>query len=154
MDWLGENVAEAFEERGSTGERLTGMAKQPASPRTGGSDPVVLIVEDNAVIGLDFQLELEETGIPTVDIAADLDQARNLMTQKPYDLALLDVKLREGETFELARELRASGAEIAFVSGLSGGDELPSDLRDAPFFEKPVAPDAILSLLRREPDAA
>jgi len=51
----------------------------------------------------------------------------------------LDVEVTNGKTFEIAQTLERKGVPFAFVSG-SRQEELPSDLRSAPFIPKPFYP--------------
>lgn len=109
----------------------------------------VLIVEDNALISLDFQLMLEDLGISQVDVATDLERARDLIKQSSYDVAVLDVKIGDDYAFDLARGLRDHSTQIMFVSGFSLDEDMPADLRGMPFFEKPLSFDKFVGALAR-----
>lgn len=109
----------------------------------------VLIVEDNALISLDFQLMLEDLGVSQVDVATDLDRARELTSQGTYDVAVLDVKIGDDYAFDLARALCDQKTQIMFVSGFSLDQDMPDDLRGMPFFEKPLSFDKFVGALTR-----
>lgn len=109
----------------------------------------VLIVEDNALISLDFQLMLEDLGVSQVDVATDLGRARELLERSTYDVAVLDVKIGDDYAFDLARSLRDNETQIMFVSGFSLDEDMPDDLRTMPFFEKPLSFDKFVGALSR-----
>ena len=52
------------------------------------------------------------------------------------DVAILDVDVRDGKTFDVANELQLWHIPIVFVSG-SNPANLPVDLRQIPFVSKP-----------------
>lgn len=77
----------------------------------------VLIVEDEFLIGMDFEMSLQERGYDVVGIAVDYESAVALASRKP-EIALVDVNLRDGPTGPLiAKELaRGAGTSVVFVT--------------------------------------
>jgi two-component SAPR family response regulator len=65
--------------------------------------------------------------------------ATKKVLHEAVDFAFLDVEVTNGKTFEVAQTLERKGVPFAFVSG-SPQEELPSDLRSAPFIPKPFYP--------------
>jgi two-component SAPR family response regulator len=63
------------------------------------------------------------------------------------DLALIDIEVRDGKSYKVARKLIES--EIPFVI-ISGNDSrsLPQDLKEAPFLSKPVATGRVVRLAK------
>jgi len=95
---------------------------------------VVLVVDDEARIREVVQYALEREGF-RVHAAGDVSEARFLLTQRSFDLIVLDVMLPDGDGLELCRELRqklktpvlflsARSDEIDRILGLElGGDD-------------------------------
>jgi two-component system OmpR family response regulator len=94
----------------------------------------VLVVDDEARIREVVQYALEREGF-RVHAAGDVRDARVLLTQRTFDLIVLDVMLPDGDGLELCRELRkrletpvlflsARSDEIDRILGLElGGDD-------------------------------
>jgi CheY-like chemotaxis protein len=111
------------------------------APRTDG-DPfarrTILVVEDEAIIGLGFAAMLENSGFDVVGPVGDLGQAMALLDAHDCALAILDVSLARGETSEpLARRLRHEGIPFFLVSGAAQKDSRP-DFAEARSLTKPV----------------
>ena len=105
--------------------------------------PLVLVLEDEALIGLDLQDELQDAGHevagPFTTCAAALEWLR---TQTP-DTAILDVALKDGPCREIALELERRKVPFLIYSGHHEDRELLADLQHVPWIEKP-APPAVL----------
>jgi DNA-binding response OmpR family regulator len=65
------------------------------------------------------------------------------------DAAILDVALQDGASFDLARELQRKGVPFLFHTSWENIDQIPLDLREAPFVEKPAKAVLMLKLLSR-----
>ena len=134
-----------------------------ARPRTDAR--LVLVVDDEARIREVVQYALEREGF-RVHAAADAREARFLLTQRTFDLIVLDVMLPDGDGLELCRELRqrqrtpvlflsARSDEIDRILGLElGGDD---------YVAKPFSPRELVARVkavlrrsgeRKAPDAA
>jgi DNA-binding LytR/AlgR family response regulator len=98
----------------------------------------VLIVEDEFFVALDLELlVLKQAPLAHVVVCSSVEQAR-AAAQEPFDLALLDIDVLDGKTFEIAQTLKQQGTPIVFVSA-SKVDEVPVTLADVPFLAKPYA---------------
>jgi CheY-like chemotaxis protein len=109
----------------------------------------VLIVEDDPMVALDLEeivLGLAE-GRAQVAHVASVREAERALAQSVFDIALLDIDVLDGKTYDLAAALHASGLPFAFISG-SRPDELPPGLRMVPFVPKPYDPAEIEHTLR------
>jgi CheY-like chemotaxis protein len=99
-------------------------------------DRVVLVAEDNAVIGMMLADDLQDAGYavagPFSHAAAALAQLRDFTP----DMAILDVLLKDGSCAPLARELRARGVPFIVFSGLDAAPDLP-ELQGVPWVVKP-----------------
>jgi DNA-binding NarL/FixJ family response regulator len=58
----------------------------------------ILIVEDQAILGMELEFALVERGYDVVGIAADARQALALAAETHPDLAIVDINLRDGRT--------------------------------------------------------
>ena len=95
----------------------------------------VLIVEDDAFIAMDLEAVVSKA------IEAEIVRSRSAALAKKLidpsvDLALLDVDVTNGKTFEVATMLKLQQVPFAFLSA-SGRESIPFELRDAPFIAKP-----------------
>lgn len=114
----------------------------------------VLIVEDDAIIALDFEQTVTEFGVTSVRIASNVAQALAMIAERAPGFALLDIGLFEEKSFVVAKRLAVLKIPFAFVTGYSGDRALPPEYSDRPRLSKPFSRDelfAILSDWRRRP---
>jgi two-component system, response regulator PdtaR len=80
---------------------------------------VVLIVEDEAIIAYCTAVQLEEAGHMVLGPASSSDEALELASRSPPDVALIDVDLEEpGAGIGLAQQLRSRhDVVIVFTTG-------------------------------------
>jgi DNA-binding response OmpR family regulator len=98
----------------------------------------VLIVEDEFFVALDLELLVHKhSPAAQVVVCASVAEARKA-TSEPVGLALLDIDVLDGKTFEIAHSLKQQNIPVVFVSG-SKPEEIPQDLADVPFIPKPFA---------------
>jgi DNA-binding response OmpR family regulator len=86
----------------------------------------VLVVDDDASIRLLCRVNLELDGIP-VDEAGSLGEARSLLSERPFDIVLLDVHVGTESGAELLEELRRDrpDVKVALLTGSEGADVGP-----------------------------
>lgn len=111
-------------------------------------EKTVLIVEDDGIVAMDIEEELSGRGWRCLGVAGTLDAATQSVERCLPDLAVLDVNLRGCHSYDLARLLRDRGAAVVFLSGNSPLD-LPQDLRDCAFVQKPVSYEHLVTVLTR-----
>ena len=76
----------------------------------------ILIVEDEMLVAMEMEMVLEELGHEPVGIAPDLSSAERYF-DRPLDLALVDLNLRDGLTGpQIGERLSASGVTVLFVT--------------------------------------
>lgn len=106
----------------------------------------ILILEDDPLIALDLQLIVEDEGHevigPCASVAEAQDHAGLAHAGHAIDLALLDVDLPDGKSFDLAARLIGGGVPVSFVSA-STRAELPAHLGHVAFIAKPYQHAAI-----------
>lgn len=112
--------------------------------------PRILIVEDDVFVALDLEMivsrEREAEVIAVNSVAAAARAAERV------DMAILDIDVVDGKTYELARALEERRTPFIFVSA-SRRDELPAELGDKTFIPKPYDPDAVIRAVQRTLEA-
>lgn len=111
----------------------------------------VLLVEDELLIALDLQLSIEDEGadvaladgVRTGLAAIAEGEARDLMP----DIALLDVRLGDGEVFPVADLLAERGVPIVFHSGHAQSEDLAEAYPGAAVLSKPAPIDRLVAAL-------
>ena len=106
----------------------------------------ILIVEDEPMVAMDLEMMVTEIVTAAVVVEASVAAAKKVL-QQPLDFAFLDVDVTNGKTFEAAQTLERKGVPFVFISG-SPQEQLPSDLRGAPFIPKPFYPAQIERVLQ------
>ncbi|HEY0293360.1 MAG TPA: response regulator [Hansschlegelia sp.] len=101
----------------------------------------VLILEDDAILALDLATIVCCWTDANVTSCRSIAQARRALSGA-FDLALLDVDVPDGKSYELAAQLRERSLPFAFVSGSAVADT-PEELRDVAFISKPYDQRAI-----------
>jgi DNA-binding response OmpR family regulator len=110
--------------------------------------PCCLVAEDQALIGMALEAYLDEIGMAVAGPFASCEQALAWVEHATPHIALLDFRLNDGPCTTLARILRGRGVPVVFYSGLpSGGPEIPDDLLDVVWIEKPVDRNQLVSVL-------
>ena len=104
------------------------------------------MLEDEALIALDLAATLTDAGWEVVGPAGSVAAARRLLEAGDPDLACLDLNLGSETSHGLARDLRARGVPVVFVSGRDAR-ALPDDLHDVAVLGKPVDEAALLRTL-------
>jgi DNA-binding response OmpR family regulator len=117
--------------------------------------PAILIVEDEALVGLEIELAFREMGIAEVRWAPDLEKARQILNSETIDGAVLDVLLGDTEVFPLAEELARRGIAFVFHTGHAQAVDINRQWPASPVFRKPVAGAQVArGLLDMLPDTA
>ncbi|MGF1551555.1 MAG: response regulator [Paracoccaceae bacterium] len=107
----------------------------------------ILIVEDEALLARDLEAGAEDRGHTVAGPASSVAAALPLVTEG-LDAAVLDINLREGRSFPVARACLALGVPFVFLTGYAAM-ELPEDLADAERLVKPVRHDRLFAALSR-----
>jgi len=109
----------------------------------------VLIVEDDAIIALDFEDTILGFGVKAVRAAGSVARALELIADRAPDFALLDVGLASGNSFAVAERLRAMRIPFVFITGYDGEMVLPPELKGTPKLPKPCPSNLLEAALRR-----
>jgi DNA-binding NtrC family response regulator len=109
----------------------------------------VLIVEDDAIIALDFEDTILGFGVKTVRSVASVAKALEMIADRAPDFALLDVGLIHEKSFAIAERLDALRIPFVFVTGYGAAGMFPAAFAHTPTLSKPYSTDALKALLRR-----
>jgi CheY-like chemotaxis protein len=109
----------------------------------------VLIVEDDAIIALDFEDTLLGFGVKTVRTAGSVARALKLIAERVPDFALLDIGLVSERSFAVADRLQALQIPFVFITGYSADMGLPDGLKGTPMLPKPCTTEILQAALRR-----
>jgi two-component SAPR family response regulator len=114
--------------------------------------PRVLIVEDEVLIAMELGAIVQKALDADVLMSRSVAQAKTLI-DLPVDLALLDVDVTNGKTFEVGVLLKLRQIPFVFLSG-SRREHIPDELRDTPFIPKPCDERKLVEQIRKVfPDA-
>jgi CheY-like chemotaxis protein len=114
----------------------------------------VLIVEDDAIIAMDFEDTVLRFGVKIVRTAGSVARALQLIEERAPDFALLDIGLLREKSFAVAERLEALGIPFAFISGYGADAALPAEFAHKPRLPKPCTSDAMRAMLRSAGRAA
>ena len=81
--------------------------------------PRVLIVEDDFIVGQDLREMVRGLGLETIGPISGVAPALAVVRDVQIDAALLDVRIDDGLSFEIADALDSAGVPFAFVTGLN-----------------------------------
>lgn len=111
--------------------------------------PTVLLVEDDTLIALDLSDALTRAGYRTVGPVNSFAAAIEQVQRRTPDLAIVDVRLRDGLSSELACELRRRRVPFIVHSAWRRDASLCPELSEAPWLAKPAMPDDVVTTLSR-----
>jgi len=115
---------------------------------------VSLVVEDNLFIALDVEDMLRKLGAARVDIAKSVSEAVELIGQRSYSFALLDVKLGMENSLPVARALLPTRTQMVFGTGYGETHSLDATLASVPIVSKPYHPKSLARVLSRLPSSS
>ena len=110
--------------------------------------PRVLVVEDEFLLACSLQEDLTAFGYAVVGPVSSVAAARETLSLKAVDAAVLDVNLSGAMVFPLADDLIALRIPIIFLTGY-GLAIIPERFRSLPRLAKPGDPGALDRELRK-----
>ena len=110
--------------------------------------PVVLLAEADALVGMDLSDTLERSGYRVLGPFATCHEALAAMEQESPTLAIVDVLLRDGVCTALGGKLRQRGVPFLVHSSLQQQDESRAlSFQGVPWLSKPALPEDVVILL-------
>jgi CheY-like chemotaxis protein len=111
----------------------------------------VLIVEDEAMVAMLLEDLLHELGCHVVEIASRVDTALTFVTERQFDVAILDVNLKSETSYPVADLLELRKLPYLFATGY-GMEVIPEKYRQRAVLQKPFRKqeleDALLRTMR------
>jgi DNA-binding response OmpR family regulator len=107
----------------------------------------LLIVEDEWLLAEQIADALRDAGFDVVPPVPSVAAAIAIIEQETIGAAVLDIRLKDEDSFQLARELKRRGISIVFASG-DARVELPADLDDYPLLSKPIRVEELVDALK------
>ena len=98
----------------------------------------ILLVEDSLMLAIDMSDMLKGLGAQTVEKAASVAQAMDALKKFTPDFAILDISLRDEESFEVAESLIELSIPFCFATGYGSEYPVPESLKDHLVLTKPV----------------
>lgn len=109
----------------------------------------ILLVEDEALIGLDLQMTLEDAGATVLGPLPSLSNAIHAAREDRFDAAVLDIDLQGKDVFPAAEILVERGIPFLFHTGHGTKAALAERFADVPVCPKPAAAKPLLETLRQ-----
>jgi len=107
----------------------------------------VLVVEDDALIGLEIANAIHDKGMAVVGPAHSVAEAMALAKRDAVDAAILDIHLGKEHSISVADLLSEQEVPFVFVSGYSP-ERVPPRHRSHPFISKPYSGPELIDALR------
>ena len=99
--------------------------------------PRVLVVEDEALVGIMIQECLTELGFQIIGPVCTASDALAAAKDGDFDAAILDINLGDGMVYQVAEILARRHVPFVFVTGYDA-DSVDSRFREIPVLQKPV----------------
>jgi DNA-binding NtrC family response regulator len=130
--------------------RNSQTASDIPATRRGEVPKSVLIIEDEKLVAWDIEQILRENGYCDIVHAASLNGTRDLMQSSAHHigLAILDLKLEDGDATDLIDEFSACGIAVVVITGYSGFTHARVPVIHKPFETKKLL-EAVLASLKQ-----
>jgi DNA-binding response OmpR family regulator len=109
-----------------------------------GSKPLVLILEDEALIALNLQDELQDAGHEVAGPFTACSAALEWLQTATPDAAILDATLNDGSCYRVAVELSRRGVPFLIYSGHEEDQQLLAEFHHLTWIEKPVPSEVLV----------
>ena len=109
----------------------------------------VLIVEDEAILLLEYSQIVLAAGACIAGRAMTVKGATPMAKSEDFDCALMDVKLRDGDIYPVACIVRDRGKSIVFVTGTPSLPELRKEWPDVEILDKPMKVEELISAVAK-----
>lgn len=106
----------------------------------------ILVVEDQYLLAKDVCEWLEDAGATILGPAPDVAAASRLIDAGAVQLAVVDINLGRGATYEVASRLMQQSVPFLFATGYDQA-AIPDEFKNAPRLEKPFkGPDLVRAM--------
>lgn len=107
----------------------------------------IFVVEDSPVVAEMLEAMLQDLGCEVVGPMGNLAIALEMAAGEAIDAAVIDLNIRGGKVFPVARTLAERGIPFLVVSGY-GDFSLPEEWEDRPRLTKPFSAEALEAELK------
>ncbi|MDY0884763.1 hypothetical protein ACFPL7_05035 [Dongia soli] len=104
----------------------------------------LLIIEDEVLIALDMEATLLDAGAENVELLTTRREAMANLDGQGYTAAVLDIRVGNGTTYEIALRLNDDNIPFIFCSGQDLSADMRAKLPDAILLRKPVMPSDLI----------
>jgi DNA-binding response OmpR family regulator len=111
------------------------------------SPPLILLVEDEPIIGYEVESTLLDAGYRVLGPMRSRKEALGGLVDGSIALGIVDLVLTDGPGEEIVEALLTRGIPVVVTSGLNAQDDLQN--RCAGWFVKPYDPDRLLELIKQ-----
>jgi DNA-binding response OmpR family regulator len=108
----------------------------------------ILVAEDEFIVAFDLCDTVKEAGFEVEGPHSEISTAMLAVQKSRPDLAILDVRLEDGDSFKLAEALMAEDVPVIFHSGQFSPDEVRRRFPSAIACSKPCPPTVMLDKVR------
>jgi DNA-binding response OmpR family regulator len=108
----------------------------------------ILLVEDQLLIAMDAEAILNDYGFHVIETATNLEDAHKFVALNDLSLAILDINLGTGTSFQLAKELLAKDIPFAFASGYPSDEAKAHNLGHIPVISKPFGEKELIATVK------
>jgi PAS domain S-box-containing protein len=133
--------------------QANGSGNGAAIPLQKVDKPRVLVVEDEALVGIMIQECLTELGFQIVGPVCTASDALAAAKAGDFDAAILDINLGDGMVYHVAEILTRRHVPFVFVTGYDA-DSVDSRFREIPVLQKPVEREMLQKLFAQGADCA
>ncbi len=110
--------------------------------------PLVLLVEDEALIALALMDDLEAAGYRVAGPFYRCGDTLDWLKHQTPDIAIIDIHLRDGSSAELARSLRDRDVPFIVFSGEKRDQRVPEAFEGARWLGKPATSREVLETVQ------
>lgn len=108
-----------------------------------------LVAEDDFHIAFVIETALEAEGVEVIANVPRLDEAMEIAGNEQPDVAVVDIRLGEADSYPLIRLLRRMGTKVVLATGTEPSPELRGEFAEVPILKKPYTADDLLGLVRK-----
>jgi len=114
----------------------------------------LFVLEDSMMVAMEMAEMLRGFGAAHVQTSATVAKAKIALAKVKPDFAVLDISLRDEESFEIAFKLLEMNVPFIFVSGFGSNYEMPKELKGQTILTKPVEENELKSTIMKRASVA
>jgi PAS domain S-box-containing protein len=130
-----------------SGRAMSAAERPPPGPIPFPRAPRVLIVEDEALVALEIEHTLHRAGFAIAGLASRTEAAIRIVEDDGCEAAVIDLRLADGTSSRIAQVLANKSIPFAVLTAYSR-EQLPEELRSAPYIHKPLKGEVLVERLR------